>query len=239
MKCPNCGKENSQVTHKCKYCSIIFSKFKQKKPIERDYEYSEEPGIFYQLFFGVPETTDSIILGVRIIFFTVFFLWGLKFIFTPLQTNYAGESFWHLINLPFHETGHIIFRPFGRLMASLGGSLMQLIMPLICLGVFIVKTKDTFAAAFTLWWLGESFMDLAPYIDDARALVMPLVGGNTGQTSPYGFHDWEFILTETGLLHHEHTIAWLSQKTGTILMILSFAWSLFLLYKMYKNLKTS
>ena len=42
-------------------------------------------------------------------------------------------SFWHLVNLPFHEAGHILFRPFGRLMTSLGGSITQLLMPLICL----------------------------------------------------------------------------------------------------------
>ena len=191
------------------------------------------------MFLGVPETTDSIIFVFRIIFFSIFFLWGVKFIFTPLQTNYAGESLWHLVNLPFHETGHIVFRPFGRVITSLGGSLLQLLMPLICMGVFLIKTKDTFAAAFTLWWFGENFMDIAPYIDDARALVMPLVRGNTGQTSPYGFHDWEFILTETGLIRFDHTIAWLSYKTGALLMILSFVWSGYLLYKMFKNLKTS
>ena len=239
MKCPNCRKKNSQVTKECPDCGIIYSKFNKNKEQVFDYEYSEEPGFFYQLFLGVPETTDSIIFVFRIIFFSIFFIWGFKFIFTPLQTNYAGESLWHLVNLPFHETGHIVFRPFGRVITSLGGSLLQLLMPLICMGVFLIKTKDTFAAAFTLWWFGENFMDIAPYIDDARALVMPLVGGNTGQTSPYGFHDWEFILTETGLIRFDHTIAWLSYKTGALLMILSFVWSGYLLYKMFKNLKTS
>ena len=125
---------------------------------------------------------------------------GIKFMLAPLETNYVGESFWHLINLPFHEAGHIIFRPFGRFMTSLGGSLAQLLMPLICLTVFLLKTKDTFAASFCLWWFGENFMDLAPYINDARTLTLPLLGGNTGRTSPYGFHDWEFILKESGLI---------------------------------------
>jgi hypothetical protein len=51
------------------------------------------------------------------------------------------DSFWHLVNLPFHEAGHIIFRPFGRLMTSLGGSMMQVLVPLVCMAVFLVKTR--------------------------------------------------------------------------------------------------
>ncbi len=62
-------------------------------------------------------------------------------------------------------------------MTSLGGSIAQVFMPLVCLAVFLVKTRDTFAASFTLWWTGENFMDLAPYIDDARSLTLPLRNG--------------------------------------------------------------
>ena len=99
-----------------------------------------------------------------------------------METNYAMASFWHLVNLPFHEAGHILFGFFGKFIASLGGSLGQLLMPLICLLVFLVKTRDTFAAAFSLWWLGENFMDLAQYMDDARSPSLPFLGGNTGST---------------------------------------------------------
>ena len=68
--------------------------------------------------------------------------WGWIFIGTPLETNYTGESFLHLINLPFHEAGHVIFIPFGRFMTILGGTLGQILMPMICLGTFLVKTRD-------------------------------------------------------------------------------------------------
>jgi len=108
-------------------------------------------------------------------------------------------------------------------------------MPLICLAVFLIKTRDTFAASFALWWTGENFMDLAPYIDDARSLTLPLLGGNTGQTSPYGFHDWEFILKETNLLRYDHVLANLAYSLGTVLMICAFAWGGYILFKQYKN----
>ena len=79
-------------------------------------------------------------------------------------------------------------------------------------------------------------MDLAPYIDDARSLTLPLLGGNTGRTSPYGFHDWEFILRETGLLRHHQVLANLAHIIGTILMICALAWGGYILITQYKNL---
>ena len=155
-----------------------------------------------------------------------------------MKSNYVFESIWHMINLPFHEFGHILFRPFGRLMTSLGGSITQVLIPVICLAVFLIKTRDTFAASFALWWTGENFMGLAPYINDARSLTLPLLGGNTGRNSPYGFHDWEFILQETGLKRHDHFLANSAFNLGTVLMLCAFAWGGYILFKQYKNLVT-
>ena len=80
-------------------------------------------------------------------------------------------------------------------------------------------------------------MDLAPYVNDARSLTLPLLGGNTGRTSPYGFHDWEFILTELGLARYDHFLAGCSHVIGTFLMITSFLWGGYLLVKQYKCLR--
>ena len=79
-------------------------------------------------------------------------------------------------------------------------------------------------------------MDLAPYIDDARRLTLPLVGGNTGRTSPYGFHDWEFILKESGLIRHYHTIAGGAFFIGSLLMICACLWGGYILLKQYRVL---
>jgi hypothetical protein len=148
------------------------------------------------------------------------------------------SSFWHLVNIPFHEAGHIFFRPFGRVMTSLGGSLMQVLMPAICLVVFLVKTRDPFAGAFSLWWMGQNFIDLAPYINDARSLSMPLLGGNVGKHAPYGFHDWEFILKETGLIRFDHAIARLSHGVGALLIMAAAAWGGFLLFQHFRILRS-
>jgi hypothetical protein len=153
-----------------------------------------------------------------------------------MGTNYAGNSFFHLVNLPFHEAGHLFFQLLGRWMASLGGTLGQLLIPVTCLLVLLLKTKDPFGASVSLWWFGENFMDIAPYINDARNQELMLLGGITGREADYGYHDWEFILSEIGLLRYDHTLASIAQGLGIVLMLLSFAWAGVVLFKQYRQL---
>src|SRR5262245_13184817 len=107
----------------------------------------------------------------------------------------ASESFLHLPNLVFHEAGHVLFSPFGRFMTVLGGSLLQFLVPVILAGAFLRKANP-FGAVVCAWWAGESLVDLAPYIADARALQLILLGGRTG--AEVEGHDWEFILAQMG-----------------------------------------
>ena len=165
-------------------------------------------------------------------------IWGIRLIMAPIAENYAGNSFLHLINLPFHEAGHVFFRLFGSLLTSLGGSLGQLLVPLICSLVLLFKTRDPFGSAICFWWFGENFVDLAPYINDARDLVLPLVGGNTGRFTPYGFHDWQYILTETGLLRYDHILAKVSLITGATIMLVAVTWAAIVLMKQYRLIKS-
>jgi hypothetical protein len=230
-------------------CGIIFEKYlhHQRPPqsfqLKPEPSHDEEPeekkerGIFTRdLFFDVDFNINPLFFGGRALLFLVLFIGGWKLIFSSVESNYVATSFWHLVNLPFHEAGHIFFRPFGRVMTSLGGSLSQLLMPLICLGVFIIMQRDTFAASVCLWWFGENFLDLAPYINDARSLTLPLLGGNTGRTAPYGFHDWEFILKELGLLRYDHALAQVAQKMGILIMLVALLWAGYILFKQYRNL---
>jgi hypothetical protein len=246
MQCPKCGFEQADQNSECQKCSIIFDKY--LKSIENYSDPGYRPGkrsatnhlrweFIKKLCFAVRSETNPLIFGGRVLFFSILLIWSLKFFFHQMETNYAMNSFWHLVNLPFHEAGHLIFRPLGKFMTSLGGSLGQLLMPVVCLGVFLLKTRDTFASSFALWWFGENFMDLAPYISDARSLTLPLLGGNTGRTSPYGFHDWEFILKELGIAKYDHVFAHLADKLGSLLMICALMWGTYLLYKQYKNVK--
>lgn len=249
MQCPKCGYDQTGVSSECLSCGIVFAKWHQLITVPRqgrpapptaveDENEETEAGLLGTLLFHTPAEVNPIAWGARMLLLVVLILWGIKFIFTPITADTTMSSFWHLVNLPFHEAGHIFFRPFGRVMTSLGGSLMQVLMPAICLGVFLIKTRDPFAGSFCLWWMGQSSIDLAPYINDARSLSMPLLGGNVGKHSPYGFHDWEYNLKETGLIRFDHTIARLSHGVGALLITAAVAWGSFLLLKHYRILRT-
>ena len=247
IKCPKCGFQPIDQPAECPNCGIIFDKYIKlrkngSRPVSSKSQTAEEKidkkAFLKDLFLHIEPEVNPLIWGARTLFLIIMLIWTYKFILSPINSGYAMNSFWHLVNLPFHEAGHIIFRPFGRYMTSLGGSLSQLLVPLMCMTVFLLKTRDTFAASFALWWCGENFMDLAPYIDDARSLSLPLLGGNTGRTAPYGFHDWEFILKESGLAAYDHALAQIAYRSGTVLMIFALVWGGYILYKQYKSLKS-
>ena len=190
-------------------------------------------GLVKNILFYIPPKIDSFGFYFRAVIYIGIIVWGFKFIFSPLASNYSGRSFLHLVNLPFHEAGHVFFGFFGEFIRSLGGSLGQLLMPLICLFTLLMKTRDTFGAAVCLWWLGENFIDIAPYINDANKLTMMLLGGNTGSSAPYGFHDWEYILTESGLIKYTEVLAHGTFVLGATIMMLSYVWGGIVLLKQY------
>ena len=222
-------------------CGFIFETLQRpalrNRPPLQTIRASLKKGIsFKDVVFFVDPKVNPFYFGGRVIIGLVLLIWGWKFILTPMATNYAGNSFFHLVNLPFHEAGHLFFQLFGRWMTSLGGTLGQLLVPLSCLLVLLIKTKDPFGASVSLWWFGESFMDIAPYINDARNQELLLLGGITGREADYGYHDWEFILNEVGLLRYDHTLAYIAHSLGIVLMLLSFAWAGYILLKQYRHL---
>ena len=188
---------------------------------------------FRDLLFEVEEGVNPLYLLGRALVLVGLFWWGWKFITTPMETNYVSRSFMHLINLPFHEAGHIIFSPLGRFLTILGGTLGQILMPCICLGAFLLQNRDPFGASVSLWWVAQNFMDIAPYINDARALELILLGGATGKED--AGHDWQNILATLRWLEYDHTIAVASYRFGTLLMILAFVWGGYILHQQFKR----
>lgn len=194
-----------------------------------------------EVLFYVEPQINSISFYGRATLFVIFFVWGWQFILMDYDVVVGGfppinASFMHRINLVFHEAGHVIFMPLGRFMTILGGTLGQWLIPFIVLCAFLLKTRDTFGATIALWWLGQSFMDAAPYINDARAGQLILLGGVTGRDQP-GYHDWENILRDLGWMEYDHTIAGIVNAIGVTLMFLSFLWGAYVLYLQYKNLE--
>ena len=59
-------------------------------------------------------------------------------------------NFLHMIDLVFHEAGHVIFGAFGlggQFIAVLGGSLNQVLVPAVCTAVFLRRQEYGSASA--------------------------------------------------------------------------------------------
>jgi len=240
--CPKCQFEQQDGALDCPKCGIVLAKY---RPIEMRTQVQSQASIsnhsrwrpFVKEWFIESDQADEAVTFAGRVLVLLLLLWcGWRFITTPLESNYTGESFLHLINLPFHEAGHLLFMPFGRFMMFLGGTLGQILMPVICLATFLIKTRDPFGASVALWWTAENFMDVAPYINDARALNLMLLGGVTGKETDG--HDWENILSMLGWLQYDHRIAQLSYNLGIVLMLSSFAWGAVLLLRHYHRLSS-
>lgn len=190
------------------------------------------PPIVQFLFYPRP-------LGRQQFFSARVVLWIAMIFFTGQLFLHGYDAFiaqyLHCLNLPVHESGHVIFGFLGKpLITSLGGSLFQIIMPLVFCFALWIKPRDLLGASIGLWWSFENFIDVAPYIDDAIRMQLMLTSGGTGSEAPYGFHDWNFILSETGLLTKCDKIAngvYFVGYAGMVLCCLWAAWSLFYYFK--------
>lgn len=196
----------------------------EQKPGPLDY--------FRAIFLNVPDKVDEVLLGGRALVYVGVTLWGLTFIFHSVESNYVAHSFLHNVNLAFHEAGHIVFRIFGHFMMVAGGTLAQILMPATVMAAFLFKNRDGFGASIGLWWVGQNFIDIAPYVNDARDLELILLGGVTGKDVA-NYHDWEYLLGVTGLLEYDHFLAKLSHFFGSGLMILAGVWGGYMLYRQY------
>jgi len=159
-------------------------------------------------------------------------LWTWRFATHPLSEEVIGGAFLHVVDLVFHEAGHLIFSPFGAFMTSLGGSLMQVLVPVVC-AIAFVRKPDYFGAAVAVWWAGQNLVDLGPYIADARALQITLLGGATG--AEVEGHDWEAILTSLGWLHRDRQLGIAAHVVGSLVMVASLAAAAGLVWRDYSG----
>ena len=119
-------------------------------------------------------------------------------------------AFIHGIDLVFHEAGHVIFGFFGEFVAIAGGSLTQVIIPVIATVAFF-RTRQWASAAVTLFWTGQSLTDVAVYAADGRARALPLLAEGL-------IHDWHYILSRLGLLQSAESIGRMIFGLGVLTM---------------------
>ena len=120
------------------------------------------------------------------------------------------------INLLFHEAGHPIFGLFGwETLAILGGTLMQVLVPLLVAANFRWR-RHPLGLALGLQWAAQNLLNIARYMADARAQELPLVGG--------GEHDWGTLLGQWHLLARDTVLASRVAACGWIGLFLPVLW---------------
>ncbi|MGF1521733.1 MAG: hypothetical protein ACFBSF_05365 [Leptolyngbyaceae cyanobacterium] len=149
-----------------------------------------------------------------------------------LNPSYDGPFIWlHYPDLAIHETGHLLFMPFGRFLMLLGGSLTQILFPAAFTFYFYVS-RQYFSSALTLFWTGQNFMDVAVYMRDAPIRILPLTVDNIDA------HDWWQLFRMMGSLHHAGFIAGVTHGVGVLLYIASVVAGCYFAYQSHQNART-
>lgn len=227
--CPKCNHTLSAPATSCPRCGVIFAKLAQAEARKKQADQQPEAGLLRQVFLYIKTGEHAVLIGAKAVLLVILVAYGLKLIFTPILDFPNTSWLLHAVNLVFHEAGHVFFSPFGRFLHVLGGTLGQLIIPTVVICTFLWQ-RDTFGAAVGTWWLGESFLDIAPYVNDARAGQLMLLGGVTG-SEVEDYHDWEVLLTKLNMMQYDHTLARLSFSIGSLLMLAAMLWGSWLLWK--------
>jgi hypothetical protein len=144
-----------------------------------------------------------------------FFSLGVLTLFYFLATSHDGFVLLDYVNLAFHEAGHPLLGVFGETMGLYGGTIGQLAFPCAAAVAFWRK-REPVGHAVALIWLFENFLNIARYMADAQAQVLPLVGG--------GEHDWTNIFSRWGVLAADRSIARAVNTMGWIGMIATWTW---------------
>ncbi|MEP6574614.1 MAG: hypothetical protein ABJD11_18075 [Gemmatimonadota bacterium] len=134
------------------------------------------------------------------------------------------------ITFGVHEFGHMVFGFFGEFVMVAGGSIAQVLVPVLA-GVLMLRAPDYFGLAAAGAWLSSSLVNLGAYVGDARALELPLLG-----MGPDPQHDWAFLLGHLHLLQYDTRFASALRLAAAVILMLSLAFGLWLCRQMATSL---
>ncbi len=131
----------------------------------------------------------------------------------------VGEHPWvpllDSFNLALHEAGHPLVGLLSDRLSVYGGTLFQLLFPALVIGHFWRRRQPASLAVGAVW-LGENLLNVAHYMADARAQLLPLVGG--------GEHDWTEIFSRWGVLEADTRVARFTAFIGWVVIVGALAW---------------
>lgn len=133
----------------------------------------------------------------------------------------SGFLFLDYANLAIHEVSHPAFSWGGYTLMIMGGTLGELIVPLLCAAFFFFQ-RQTYGLAFSLFWFFENFLYIGTYMSDARTLIRPIVNSDES--------DWTILFTKWGVLLEDQKIGHFTRQLGWLGMFAVVAW---LAYRIY------
>ena len=248
-ECPKCRyvrtPADTASEDACPACQLVFAKYLKtalggSAPRARTVRREVEDGTALvartrALLFYVPEEINAITVYARAALLSLIAAYGATLAAMDVTTGEIGSSLMHYPIVPIHEFGHILFMPFGEFMHNLGGALFQVLLPLIFGGILLLKNRDPFAAAVTLWWAAVAVIDTAPYVHDAAHPQLMLLTGRTGDE---GAHDFIDVLGDLGLLHRAQPIGRGVHAFGLLMMLAALGWGAYVLWLQYRRRKT-
>lgn len=157
--------------------------------------------------------------------------------FVYILARYLGNSSYRSIfdgiNYGVHEFGHVLFSPFGQMMNIAGGSVFEILAPVIVMLGFL-KQGDFFAVSFSFGWLSTALFHVAEYVSDARRMQLELV-------APWGFgeediiHDWNYLLSHFNMLQYDGALAFVLRCFAVLSMLACIAVGSWLLKQMMRR----
>lgn len=121
----------------------------------------------------------------------------------------------NLVDLGFHELGHLLTYWLPDLMTAAMGSVVQVAVP-AGLAWYFLRRQEKPSAALMVAWAGASARNVAVYIGDAPFERLQLIGGD---------HDWAFIFHHFDAMSLAPRVAGLVGFLGSLAVAVAFVWS--------------
>lgn len=144
--------------------------------------------------------------------------WGVSILILPvviyLLVNRGEYGVIDNFNLVIHEAGHFFFSFLGKFIYTLGGTLMQIMLPLLFIWYFFKNYYRT-GVQLSLLFLGQNIINISVYAADAQARKLPLLGGNKV------YHDWHYLLSELNLLKYDAAVGYIFVGLAVLIFIIA------------------
>lgn len=119
----------------------------------------------------------------------------LYFLFTRGQYTYVDQ-----FELFIHEAGHFLLAWGWQPLEIAGGTIMQIIIPILLLIFFYVNFKRLYLQ-LAFFFLGHNFLNISVYAADATTMKLDLFPRKGV------IHDWNYVLSYFNILEHDQNVA--------------------------------